>query len=357
MTSRSGRRATIGSLISIVLFALATLVAVEFGVRQIAPDPRLREVSDGLRDLAAADPYTLVVGSSHGRTFHALGRALAERTGQTMPLVSVPLELGKLEPYRWMLEHRIAPLIDAPDGSRDPGHRHLRRLILLTEWWDSCDHPDGRHPNLPSRAWDWSAYRDDVLAEGVTPFNRDYVRRRIREWLGFSRLVVDRSFPGIRAHLQARLKGLDAPPGRTDAEEAAFLASWREMTDGGARCQGAAQQMRALQEIIAFAQHRGLEMHIVLFPRKPATITPFAREHTFAPFRERITHAIAGRGVILHDLTAATPLGDDDFMADFDHVNAAGNRKFADWALAGPFSFLLGPESELTHQPVRAREH
>ncbi|MEZ5660716.1 MAG: SGNH/GDSL hydrolase family protein [Burkholderiaceae bacterium] len=350
-------RATTKSILTVFLFALATLAMVEIGVRQIAPDPRLREVSDGLRDLAASDPYTLVIGSSHARTFHVLGQVLAQRTGQTMPLVAVPLELGKLEPYRWLLEHRVAPLIDGPDGGRAPGHGRLRRLILLTEWWDSCDHPDKRHPNLPSRAWDWPTYRDDVLAEGVTSFNRDYLRRRLREWLGFSRLVLDRSFPGIRAHLLARARGLDAPAGRSEAEEASFLAGWREMTDDGAHCQGADQQMRALQAIIEFARQRGLEMHLVLFPRRPATVTPFAREHTFPLFRARIEQAIAGRGIRLHDLSFSTPLGDDDFMADYDHVNAEGNRKFADWALAGPFAFLLGPEDATPHQPVQRRSH
>jgi hypothetical protein len=30
-------------------------------------------------------------------------------------------------------------------------------------------------------------------------------------------------------------------------------------------------------------------------------------------------------------------------MADFDHVNAAGNQKFARWALEHHFQFLLKP--------------
>jgi hypothetical protein len=40
-----------------------------------------------------------------------------------------------------------------------------------------------------------------------------------------------------------------------------------------------------------------------------------------------------------HDLSS--PLTDGDFMADFDHVNAAGNHKFARWALDGELAMLL----------------
>lgn len=340
-------------LVTVVLFALGALVVVELLVRQVAPDPRLREVTDGLRDLAAYDPYTLVIGSSHARTFHALGQVLARRSGQTAPLVAVPLELGKLEAYRWLLENRVAPMLDAPDAPP----RRLRRLILLTEWWDSCDHPDGRYPNLPSRAWHWPAYRDDVLAAGVTDFNRDYVRRRLREWLGFSRLVIDRSFPGIRNHLLARARGLSAPPERTAEEEAEFLRGWHEMTEAGETCQASPEQMAALRWIVDFAARRDLEMHVVLFPRRPETITPYALEHTIEPFARRLKAAVAGRDITVHDLTLSTPLGNDDFMSDYDHVNADGNRRFADWALDGPFSFLLGPESENPHRPVSERQH
>ena len=41
------------------------------------------------------------------------------------------------------------------------------------------------------------------------------------------------------------------------------------------------------------------------------------------------------------DLSWSTPLTDDDFMADFDHVDAEGNDRFASWALANDLAFLL----------------
>ena len=37
-----------------------------------------------------------------------------------------------------------------------------------------------------------------------------------------------------------------------------------------------------------------------------------------------------------------TPLGDDDFMDDFDHVTLDGNRRFATWALDRELGTLLG---------------
>ena len=46
-------------------------------------------------------------------------------------------------------------------------------------------------------------------------------------------------------------------------------------------------------------------------------------------------------GAAVLDLTLTTPLESSDFMDDFDHVDAEGNQKFAEWALTGPFSDLL----------------
>ena len=43
-----------------------------------------REVEDGVRDLRRGDPTALVVGSSHGRTFHAVGQELTPATGYDM---------------------------------------------------------------------------------------------------------------------------------------------------------------------------------------------------------------------------------------------------------------------------------
>jgi hypothetical protein len=42
-------------------------------------------------------------------------------------------------------------------------------------------------------------------------------------------------------------------------------------------------------------------------------------------------------------------------MDDFDHVDAEGNQKFAEWALAGPFSDLLRASSDRPMSGAGAR--
>ena len=75
-----------------------------------------------MQDLAASDPATLVIGSSHARTFHALALELRARLGaSSLPMVAIPLENGKLVPYQWLLDNRVAPLIDEGAASRIPG--------------------------------------------------------------------------------------------------------------------------------------------------------------------------------------------------------------------------------------------
>jgi hypothetical protein len=40
-----------------------------------------------------------------------------------------------------------------------------------------------------------------------------------------------------------------------------------------------------------------------------------------------------------------------DFAADFDHLTAEGNRKLADWALAGDLSWLLQGDGAVGRVP------
>jgi hypothetical protein len=101
--------------------------------------------------------------------------------------------------------------------------------------------------------------------------------------------------------------------------------------------------MAALDRILDFAAERGLETTVILFPMMPGTITPLANATTLTRAREIIEERVAPRGLRLIDWTLQTPLTDDDFMADFDHVNATGNDKLSRWALEHDLSFLLQP--------------
>ena len=89
---------TFRSLVIVAAFAALTVCLVDFGIQRVSPIVDLREAADGINDLAASDPETLVLGSSHGRTFHALGQQLQKETNPGIPLVAVPLENGKWIP-------------------------------------------------------------------------------------------------------------------------------------------------------------------------------------------------------------------------------------------------------------------
>ena len=332
----------IRALVGVVVGAVATILLADACLTYFVPPGGPREVTEGIQDLAASNPTTLVIGSSHARTFHALALELRERLGtSSLPMVAIPLENGKLLPYRWLLENRVAPLIDevAADGTRV--RPNLENLVLVTEWWDSCDKSDGVYWNLPSRAWTLRDYVRDVSRNGVTSYNRNYVQTVIRRSFPHSALVVDRTVPRVKAVLGRRLLGIPFP--RTPEEEEKFLEGWRVMVEEGVRCIGAPAQMTALEQIIDFAKARNLHMTLVLFPRKPATLSERAKATTLEKFQGLLQAVAARRAVTLVDLTTSTPLTDEDFMADFDHVNAAGNQKFARWALEHHFQFLLKP--------------
>lgn len=323
-------------LLAAVMSALAAVAAGDAFVRAFVPSEarNMREAWDGLADLEAKTPEILVLGSSHARTFHVLGQEVERRTGGTTQVVSIPLEMGKVEPYLWLVENRIAPLLDAPTPAGARRRAALRQFVLLTEWWDTCA-PDGHYGNLPSRAWALRDFLADVGAHGLTGYNRNYLQRRWQRALDDSILSRLRKSEDYAAALHALLGD---PPGEGLEEE---TRRWQHLVESGAECLGDPAQMRAMAAIVAFAKQRGLETTIVLFPRKPGTYTDKARRTTMARMSQVMTEFAATHGVRLVDMTLSSPLTDDDFMADFDHVNAEGNRKFARWALDGDLAPLL----------------
>jgi hypothetical protein len=289
-----------------------------------------------MHDLATLDPGTLVVGSSHARTFHYLSTVLHARHPSAPRLVAVPLEGGKLTGYEWLMAHRILPLVDERDASGRPRLARLRRFIVVTEWWDSCR--DSSSWNLPARAWGARDYVSDVAANGFTERNRNYLRERARHAVPWSVVVQRRGTGRILRDVLAVLRGTEGT--FTPAEYQQTVERWRRSVEQGASCIGDPLQMRALRWTLQAARRRGLEVDVVLFPRKPDILTPLARTTTLARFADLAREVATSEGARLFDLTTSTPLTSQHFLDDFDHISPKGNAVFADWALDHALAFL-----------------
>lgn len=326
----AGRRLTI-----LLVSALVVIASVDTVIGRLAPPRNLREVEDAVRDLERGDPTVLAIGSSHGRTFHTLGESLTVRTRGAERVVAVPVEWGKLSSYRWVLEHRLLPLLD-------PARPSLRRAIIATEWWDSCADPNPPR-NLPARSWTWRDFGRDLRAHGLTSYNRNFLAYRFQRRFGHSALVQDR---GHRRILPAVRRAV--APVSEDASRANFEAiadEWKTMVEEGDRCLADENEMAAFAAMLDTLAARRVETTIVLYPRMPVTLTARAKATTLPRFAERVRALAEPRGVRVVDLTDSTPLRDEDFGDDFDHVRPEANRWFAQWALDGPLNFLLTPVS------------
>lgn len=337
---------------AVCLGVAVALAAAELGVSSVyAGPPLLREADDAVADLARGDPDTMILGSSHARAFEGVRQRLAAETHGAHDVLIVPLELGRLSAYRWLLEHRLRPLVDetAPDGRRV--RPSLRRLVLVTHWWDACFADDEPAPNLPARAWTLGDFARDVAAHGLTPHNRGYSSRRWAEATSFSTVMRTRELStSARDDLVdagiGRLRGRGEAGGGEPAHQADTRArTWQAMIERGytdPRCR-ARGEAEARDAIFAFARTRGLELTVILFPLMPRTVTERARRTTLRDFSERVEALARSRGVRLLDWTTSSPLTDGDFQRDFDHPNASGVAKLADFGLSGGLRFLREP--------------
>jgi len=314
------------------------VIASDLVLSKLAPPRQLREVEDGVSDFGRLNPDTLVLGSSHARTLHALGAELARRTHGAQTLVAVPVENGKWIPYQWVFEHRLRPLIEARAADGTLVKSNLKRFVLITEWWDSCPHDDGSpYWNLPARAWTAGDFLADVEQNGITGFNRNYLQNRLRRTFSGSSLMYDRTQQVLLPKISDVLHRRPVAPMHQD------LPGWHRMIERGVDCIGDPAQMQALGGIADYVASRGWEMTIVLFPRKPLTLTDKARATTLPKFAQLMRDFAAPRHIRVVDLTTTSPMTDDDFMEDFDHINPAGNAKFSVWALDHDLSFLETP--------------
>lgn len=322
--------------------AAITVAAADYLLHFASPPKHLREVEDGVRDLRQGNPTALVVGSSHARTFHAVGQELSRRTGGVEKLVAVPIEYGKLFVYDSLLQRHLLPIVDQPVASGAVAKDRLRRFVLVTEWWDSCGHGDGKpFWNLPARAWEIGDFAKDLLQDGLNGYNRNYLQNRFRMLFPESALVYDRTQRAILPTLARVLRGKPLRP--TADEELRLVEEWQRMVEGGAACIGDPVQMASLRDTLGRARARQWETTVILFPRKPATLTQTAKSTTLAQFARQVRAIAEPLGATVIDLTYRSPLTDADFMDDFDHVTEEGNAKFARWVLDHDLKFLLVP--------------
>ncbi len=331
------RRATWGSLALVAITAALFVAAVDLALGTVSKPHHLSEIEDAVREYEASDPDVIVLGSSHARSFEFANRELAERTGGRRSILSVPLEWGKLTGYEWVLEHRLRPLLEEKDEDGRLRRRSLKHFILVTEWWDSTV---GEEPtwNLPSRAWTWRHFIADAAERGFDDYNRNYLTTRWLRTVRGSTLANDRGHGRILHDLKRRLVPED--PRAVEAALAFQTRKWRTMTEEGAAAIANPTEMAAMDRILDYFQDRDVDVHVVLYPRKPDTLTEKAKETTLRRFSETIARIGATRGVRVHDWTTGSPIGDEDFLADFDHVTEEGNVKLARWMLDGSFSTL-----------------
>ena len=105
------------SVVLVVVSAVATVLLGEILLQRIAPVlPRRMEADDGIALLRAGDPETLLVGSSHARSFVGIAGRMNRESGGLRRLIPVPLEYGKISSYEWLLEHRVRMLPEKAEG-------------------------------------------------------------------------------------------------------------------------------------------------------------------------------------------------------------------------------------------------
>ena len=324
------------------LSALVTLVAVEAAVHRLVPyPPPLREVEDAVQDYGSSDPTTLVLGSSHARAFDSLAAIVGRSTAGAERILTVPVEFGKMDSYLWVFDHRLVPLLDERTDSGLLRRPSLSRVVLVTEWWDSCDPPGGGPGyNLPARAWTLTDFLRDVTRHGLTSFNRNYLANRFDRMLRSSLLVRDRGHGMVLDWARNRVR---PSPARDSAILAARTATWQRMIEDGNACLFAPRQVAAISALLDELQNRHLNVLIVLVPRKPGTLTSHGKQTTLAAFAARMREIGQRRSIEVVDLTTSSPLTDSDFAVDFDHLTPRGSALLGRWGLTGPLAELGHP--------------
>jgi hypothetical protein len=327
-------------LAALSLVAAATVVAADLALARISPVPlHIREVDDGIRDYERSDPDTLVLGSSHARSFLPLADMLDHRSGGQQHMLVVPVEWGTFSSYNWVLQNRLRPLIEERDGEGRLVRRRLSRAVLVTNFYDMCPKErTGSGTNLPARAWSFRHFLDDVRDHGLTDLNRNYLQTRWKDLWGGSVLVQNRGYDRVQS-------ALSHLAGRSDAKaELQEFLEWsrHRMEEQYEYCHDD-QEKRDLLETIDYLQGRRVEVTVVLFPLMPGIMTERSKATTLKRYSDEMAALQRERGFRLAEMTWSTPLVDDDFAPDADHVRADRNAKFAEWALEHDLRHLAEP--------------
>lgn len=325
------------SLAAVGLTALLTVVAADRALTVVSPiPPAIMEVDDGVRMVREGNPDVLVLGSSHTRSFVPMRKLLADRDGPEMALV--PVEWGVFTSYRWVLENRLAPLIDErKDGAL--ARPRLSRAILITTFYDMCDVEHIGNVNLPARAWELSHFVADVRVHGLTEFNRNFLQTRWKALFPGSVLIQDRGYERVSDALRDVIRPIDD---ERRAEIRAERVEWatKNMENQYATCWHP-PELAALDDILSFFAARGIEATVVAFPLLPDIVSDKSKRTTLARYEAYV--ADLGERVRVVDMTYGAPVSGRDFQEDFDHLTSAANPRFSAWALDAKMSFLLEP--------------
>lgn len=320
------------SVAVVALSALATFALADVAIQRVRPlFPPVRHVDEGVADLAAHAPTVLVLGSSHARSFDAVGEALAARTSGRERIVTVPVELGGFTSYLWVLENRLGELLRPETMRRDLPN--LREIYLITTFYDACSEEyTNRSLNLPARGWTLSFYLQNLRDEGLNDKGRVYLREQLKRLLPFSILIQDRGAWNIAGALKRLLK--PEPPDEALESARATL----EAQD--AHCHDE-RELAALGRIADWATARGLALTVIAFPLVPEIVSDVARRTTLARYSATGEAMARRHSFRFLDLTLSSPMTRADFAADFDHVTHDGNRKLAEWLLAHDLRALV----------------
>jgi len=334
------------ALIWVLTGAIGALLLTDSVLNRMAPtDHHLLQTEDGVAELRRMNPSTLVLGSSYARSLVEVRRQIEASGGPSNDIAVVPDEGGQFIPYRWVLQERLRPLMEETVAGGGLKRDRLNRVMLVTSYYDLCKLWEGAPNALPAHGWAFSDFLRDAWEHGITDFNRNYLRARWNRLWPRSALVQDRGVGRIQGKIRWMLPGREA---RAEAARQNFtselLKRYDDCFDPG--------QRQALEDVLTYLNGRGLEVVMLLFPQDPWIITPEAEATTLKRYSDHLAALQQHYRFRVVDLSTAHPLVPSDFMEDMDHLNAAGERHFASWALQGPLAFMLpGATDSVTALP------
>jgi len=324
------------ALLWLLLGTVGTVITFDRLFTIIAPaDARLLQAEDGVRDFQRLNPTTLVLGSSHARSFRAVADLVDSATSGREVVAIVPEEGGLFQPYEWLTANRLLPIHDARVA-----RARLRRVVLVTTFYDMCELGAGWDQRLAAHGWTFGDFLRSVSDGGLTSTSRNYLRARWSRLFPTSSLVQDRGVQRIQGKVRWKLTG--AAGNRAEA----FIASMRAGMELQYEKCWSVDERAALRRMLEAYTSRGLETIVVLFPLDPRIVSPTSQKTTLARYATHVQALADSLPIHIVDLTASTPMVHEDFQEDLDHIKVDHNLKFARWVLKHELRLLLSPPEE-----------